>query len=76
VVSTGIEIDNSLIDALEKQPETDLVKELKDAKNSLKLQSAVSCDDFDTVLTNWVNKHKEFFQRPYYGGPMPLMREG
>lgn len=77
VVGTGIEIDNSLIDALEKQPETDLVKELKDAKNSLKLQSATSCEDFDTVLTNWVNKNKDFFQRPYYyGGPMPLRREG
>ncbi len=73
---TDPEIDDSLVNALEKQPETDLVKELKDAKDSLKLQSVNTCDGFDTVLTNWINKNKTFFmQGGWYGRPIPLMMQ-
>lgn len=65
------DIDNSLVDMVDKQTEVDLVKELKDAKASLKLQSVKSCDEFDKVLTDWINKNKDWFVRPY---PMPYYR--
>lgn len=64
VASSG-EVDDSLVKAINSQSETDLVTELKNAKDSLKLQSVKSCEDFDTVLTNRINKHKDQFSRPY-----------
>lgn len=62
VTVSWLVIDNSLVDADAAQTEWDLVKELKDAKESLKLTTAKSCEDFDSVLTKRIEKNKEFFR--------------
>lgn len=74
VVETGAVFDNSLVDFVDKQTDAELMKELKDAKDSLKLQSVKTCESFDTILTKWIEKNKNFFVQPYYGGgrPMPV----
>jgi hypothetical protein len=74
VAETGDVVDNSLVDIVEKQTDADLMKELKDAKDSLKLQSVKTCESFDTILTKWIEKNNNFFVQPYYGGgrPMPV----
>ncbi|HNG97348.1 MAG TPA: beta-propeller domain-containing protein, partial [Candidatus Absconditabacterales bacterium] len=72
---TGLVIDDSLVNAVEQQSQTDLLKELQDAKNSLTLTKAKSCEDFDSVLTKWIEKNKEYFSQGgggYYGRPMPI----
>lgn len=72
---TGLVIDDSLVNAVEQQSQTDLLKELQDAKNSITLTKAKSCEDFDSVLTKWIEKNKEYFSQwwwGYYGRPMPI----
>lgn len=79
VAETWSVIDDTLVDIVEKQSDADLLKELKDWKDSLKLTAARSCEDFDTVLTKWIEKNKNFFNQQgggYYGRPMPVMMEG
>lgn len=68
-------IDTSLVDAVENQSQSDLIKELQSSKDSLKLSVAKSCEDFDTIMTKWVEKNKDFFINQgggYYGRPMPM----
>lgn len=75
VAETGDVIDNSLVDIVDKQTDADLMNELKDAKDSLKLQSVKTCESFDTILTKWIEKNKDFFNQQRYGrggGPMPV----
>jgi hypothetical protein len=50
-----------LVDAVDQQSNVDLMKDLQQSKDSLKLTSAKSCEDFDEVLTKWLNKNKDFF---------------
>lgn len=69
-------IDTTLVDAVDQQSNVDLMKDLQQSKDSLKLTSAKSCEDFDEVLTKWLNKNKDFFTNQwwwfYYGRPMPI----
>jgi len=68
-------LDTSLVDAVENQSQSDLIKELQSSKDSLKLSVAKSCEDFDSIMTKWIAKNKDFFASQgggYYGRPMPI----
>ena len=64
-------IDNLLVEEYNNQTEAELLAQLADAKKSLTLKSVTSCENFDTILTEWIKKNKDQFVNPY-----PTYRRG